>query len=236
MGFRFRLLPLVIFVAAAMLTVKVGGIFDGIGAALESSIAVSPVRAQQAPPRTAPAAQPPAAQPGAAQPGSVTLPPGAGAPAAERPSAALDDPTLLTQAEIDLLQQLADRRQALNSQAADVESRLALLRAAETRMDRKVAELKELQTAIEALVKTHKTQTDARLASLVKIYENMRPKDAARIFQEMTIDVLLPVAERMNERKLAPIMAQMNPEKAKEVTEELSRSRQLPAFSQGVNG
>jgi flagellar motility protein MotE (MotC chaperone) len=66
------------------------------------------------------------------------------------------------------------------------------------------------------------------MQSLVKLYENMKPKDAARIFEELDLDTLLPVAERMKERKLAPIMSTMDPTKAKEVTVRLSTQRKLP--------
>ena len=57
----------------------------------------------------------------------------------------------------------------------------------------------------------------------------MKPKDAARIFQELEINTLMLVVEKMSERKLAPIMAKMNPKKATEITVELSRLRQLPS-------
>jgi flagellar motility protein MotE (MotC chaperone) len=56
----------------------------------------------------------------------------------------------------------------------------------------------------------------------------MKPKDAARIFEQLELDTLLSVAERMKERRLAPVMAQMNPEKAKEMTVQLSKLRNLP--------
>ncbi|MDH5189301.1 MAG: hypothetical protein OEW37_10145, partial [Rhodospirillaceae bacterium] len=77
-------------------------------------------------------------------------------------------------------------------------------------------------------IKTYDGQQDAQLASLVKIYENMKPKDAARIFEEMEMDTLLMVTERMKERSLAPIMAKMDPIKAKEMTVELAKMRKLP--------
>ena len=71
-------------------------------------------------------------------------------------------------------------------------------------------------------------QQVAKVASLVRIYENMKPKDAARIFEELDMDTLLLVAERMKERSLAPIMANMDPGKARDVTVDLARRRQLP--------
>jgi flagellar motility protein MotE (MotC chaperone) len=78
------------------------------------------------------------------------------------------------------------------------------------------------------MVKSNEQAQDAKVASLVKIYENMKPKDAARIFEALDMDTLLLVAERMKERKLAPVMAQMNSERAKDITVELTRAGQLP--------
>ena len=56
----------------------------------------------------------------------------------------------------------------------------------------------------------------------------MKPKDAAKIFEELEMTTLLEVAERMKERKLAPVMAKMNPERAREITVELRDLRELP--------
>ena len=62
----------------------------------------------------------------------------------------------------------------------------------------------------------------------MKIYENMKPKDAARIFEQLEIDVLLLIAERMREARIAPILAKMSPAKAKAITVELATRRPIP--------
>ena len=139
-----------------------------------------------------------------------------------------NDPTLFTQSEIDLLQELSDRREQIEKMSKQISLREGLLKAAEKRISNRVSELKLLQKTINDLIKTHDDQQETKMASLVKIYEAMKPKDAARIFEQLDLDTLLIVAERMKERKLAPVMAQMNPEKAKDVTVELSKLRELP--------
>ena len=139
-----------------------------------------------------------------------------------------NDPTLFTQSEIDLLQELSDRREQIERMSKQITLREGLLRAAEKRIGKRVAELKQLEKTIQALIKTHDEQQESKMASLVKIYEAMKPKDAARIFEQLDLDTLLIVAERMKERRLAPVMAQMNPEKAKDVTVQLSKLRELP--------
>ncbi|MCP5366032.1 MAG: hypothetical protein H6907_17905 [Hyphomicrobiales bacterium] len=235
---RIRLLPVTIFVAALMLTVRVGYIWDGMDGLIHPTLSVSQAAAQQQQP-AAPQPAPTAEQKPTAGEGT---PPAGGQDMAAKPArrgAGLleDDPTLLTQAEIDLLQQLAERREALDGRERELERRLALLKAAEGRIDGKVAEMKKLQQTIDELVKEFNKQQSAKVLSLVKIYENMKPKDAARIFEDLEMDTLLMVAERMKERKLAPIMGKMNPEKARQVTVELARLRNLPTTAAaGQNG
>jgi flagellar motility protein MotE (MotC chaperone) len=175
-----------------------------------------------------------AAKPGAKDAAAEATP---AAPAQPQPSKLVtEDPTLLTQAEIDLLQHLAERRRVIESREQELQIRTGLLTAAEARIDKKIEELKVLRETINGLIKTFDAQQDAKLLSLVKIYENMKPKEAAKIFEDMEMDILLEVAERMKERKLSPIMAKMNPEKAREMTVELARLRQLPRGGGQVGG
>ena len=138
------------------------------------------------------------------------------------------DPTFLTPAEIEILQQLGLRRDQLDAREQEMDLRNGLLNAAEGRIDQKIAELQKLRSIIDSLIKKYDKQQDAKLESLVKIYENMKPKDAARIFEDLELDTLLEVSERMKERKLAGIIAKMSPQKAREITVELRRLRNLP--------
>lgn len=213
---RFRLLPLTLFAATLMLSVKLGGIWNDLDAILETSISVSAARAQ-------PAAEQDQAM---SEPENTAPPPEPNAPDLAHASGP-GRQHMTSPSQIQLLDQLAERRKTLNRWEQEIAQRDALLKAAETRIDQKVKELKAIQASLDSLIKVYDDQQDGQIRSLVKIYENMKPKDAARIFQELDMETLLLVAERMKERKLAPIMAQMNPGKAKEVTVELARLRQM---------
>jgi len=233
---RIKFLPLTIFAATLMLTVKIGDIWDGFDGHINGTIQVSEAIAQPAEEDAKPAAkdgQPTAGEKTAEQAVPAAL---KDEPQGQISKLITNDPTLLTPAEIDLLQQLAERRQVLESREQEFEIRTGLLAAAESRIDKKVEELKVLRETISGLIKTFDAQQDAKLLSLVKIYENMKPKEAAKIFEALEMDTLLEVAERMKERKLAPIMAKMDPEKARDMTVELSRLRQLPPVGQQAGG
>ena len=194
---RIRFLPLTIFTATLMLTVKIGDIWDGFDGHINGTIQVSEAIAQPAEEDAKPAAKD--GQPAAGEKTAEQAVPAALKDEPQGPISKLitNDPTLLTQAEIDLLQQLAERRQVLESREQEFELRTGLLAAAESRIDKKVEELKVLRETISGLIKTFDAQQDAKLLSLVKIYENMKPKEAARIFEALEMDTLLEVAERM---------------------------------------
>ena len=64
----------------------------------------------------------------------------------------------------------------------------------------------------------------------MKIYENMKAKSAAKIFNELEMAIMLEVADRMSSRKVAPILAAMDPIRAKELTAELAEYRKLKAI------
>ena len=97
--------------------------------------------------------------------------------------------------------------------------------AAERRLTARIDELSALQKRLEALETARQSHDDANWRGLVKLYENMKPRDAAAIFNDLELPVLLPVLDRMKEAKAAPVLAAMQPERARQVTAELAQMR-----------
>ena len=145
----------------------------------------------------------------------------------EDPKADKNKPQQFSQIELDILQNLKVRREELEKQGAELDLKEKLLDATELRVNDKLKEMKDLQKEVEKLLEAYNTQEDGKLQGLVKIYENMKPKDAAQIFNELDMPILLEVVDRMSERKVAPILAGMDPMKAKELTVELAEYRKL---------
>lgn len=130
-----------------------------------------------------------------------------------------------TQSELDLLQNLTKRRNELDIREKDMELKAKVLDATELRITSKVNEMKVLEAELTKVVAQYKQQQDGEIKSLVKIYENMKPLDAAAIFNEMDMPILLEVIDKMSERKVAPVLAGMDPRRARDVTQELAEMR-----------
>lgn len=200
-----RILPVLVVASVLLLTVRAGELTDGfeIGG---TTVALAQAEGES----------------------SATKPPTESARAPARSDVSTDDEsfdpvTRFTDEELDILQDLAERRKELTAREGEIEARNRLLDAAEARLDTRIKELQDIRTSIESLIRKYDKQEAAELESVVKIYETMKPKDAARILGELELATLLGIMERMKERKTAPILAAMQPARAREVTEELAR-------------
>ncbi len=136
-----------------------------------------------------------------------------------------DPLAISSEKEIEYLSKLAARRAELDKREALLIEREKALEITAKKQKEKNEDLKKLKEAIEAaLNKTDKTQTD-RFSKLVKIYEGMKPKSAAQIFDRMDISILKEITPLMSQRKISTIMEQMNVVKAKELSLALANDR-----------
>ncbi len=132
--------------------------------------------------------------------------------------------------KMEMFEDLMERRKNLEKKEREFHVREALLEAAEKELGRKYSELSSLKSEIEGLLDLQEGEEKARIGSLVKIYEGMKPKDAARIFDTLDLDVLVSVLSKMSERKISPVLAAMNPERARTVTIMLAEEKTLPTL------
>jgi flagellar motility protein MotE (MotC chaperone) len=137
--------------------------------------------------------------------------------------------TGISEQEILVLRSLADRRKTLDEREAGVETREQAAAAAEQRVQDQIAELKKVETSVQALLTSMETKRDERMTSLVKTYEAMKPKDAAEIFDGMDDKVLLDLAKSMKPANLASVMSLMTPKRAEALTRMLAQLASVPA-------
>lgn len=138
-----------------------------------------------------------------------------------------------TAVEVELLQSLSKRREELNRWENNIQIKESALDATQKRIDEKIKQIEAMKKQVAMLLEQYNTQEDAKIRSLVKIYENMKPAEAARIFDEVEMPILLLVIDAMAEKKAAPILAAMNPKKAKQLTIELANERNIDSKATG---
>ena len=167
----------------------------------------------------------PTAAAGTPRPGRAIRPPRTAPPRRPPPSRRAPAEPPVSDSERALLLDLRGRRAELEAQAAALAAREAALAAAEQRLAARVGELGDAAARLEALEADRQAHDEANWRGLVKLYETMKPRDAAAIFNDLDLPVLLPVLDRMKESKAAPVLAAMQPERARQVTAELAQLR-----------
>lgn len=236
-----RLLPLLAVAVGGVLALKVVSGLDGAPAFLKQAAAFAeeapkPAKGKKAKgPASAKADATPDAKgdilgdspaPGAAPVAGATPAPAMCAASAEQ----LAKDAGLSPAELRVLQSLQTRRGELDEREQAMQTNLALLGAAETKVDGKLKALTDLKGEIQGMLGQVDAKQDAEVARLVTVYSKMKPADAAAVMIQLDDKVRVPVAAKMKEAILAQILGKMPPAEAKKLTEKLA-SRFQPSLS-----
>jgi flagellar motility protein MotE (MotC chaperone) len=121
-----------------------------------------------------------------------------------------------------ILERLQERRQELDARGREIELRENLLKAAEKKYESRANELRDQEANASAAQQKKEEAEAARLKNIVTMYENMKAKDAARIFDRLDMRILVEVASQINPRRMSDILGQMSAEAAERLTVELA--------------
>ncbi len=237
---RIRLLPLVIVAAVTLLGLKVaefawGGRAKGMTARPVEVVAIDPVSGKEVDMIVTGSA-------GGGGHGEEKKDDGHGAPAGDpknsvtpskvdtkvsgdKPDEAKPIAGQELMSEIEILQKLAERRKKLEEMERSLQMREDLLKASEDRIGKRVDELKGLEDKIGGATKAKEETKAKELADLVKMYESMKAKDAARVFDKLDISLAAELGRQMNPKKLGDIVAKMTADQAEKLTVELANRR-----------
>jgi flagellar motility protein MotE (MotC chaperone) len=122
-----------------------------------------------------------------------------------------------------ILERLQARRQELEARAREIDIRESLLKAAEKRAEGRVEEMKAIESRITGAAAQKADEEAARFKGIITMYEGMKPKDAAKVFDRLEMPVLFEIASQIAPRKMADILGQMSPEVAERLTVEMAR-------------
>jgi|FEC22Drversion2_1045045.scaffolds.fasta_scaffold00093_68 flagellar motility protein MotE (MotC chaperone) len=222
-----RLLPIVTVAVAALLMLKGVGLLLGSAGVMSG---IAPAAAQQDAPQTPPGdtAAASSAEAGQTEAGSTPV---------ELEKSMLEkmfggD----SRSREAVYESLGERREELEAWARELDLREGLLKAAEQRVEQRIAELKALEARVTRADEERRAEDERRIKALVAMYAEMKPKDAARIFNGLELPILVQVASLMNPRQLSGVVAAMDPAAAQRLTIELSRQSPDPVAAPQEGG
>jgi len=143
---------------------------------------------------------------------------------------AMSHQPVVSPADKQQLEAIAFELDALEKKKSAIMAAEERMRAMEAQMDvqRKalVQEQERMQKLLERILAEQKALAlgqDKAITKLAKMYEMMKPKDAAQISANLSIDLLAQIIPRMKERAAAKLIAALETSKAVQLTQRLGR-------------
>lgn len=137
------------------------------------------------------------------------------------------DPLALDENQIKVLYALSGKEKNTNhtEEMTELAKQRKLLELAHEQINKRLEDIeaakKDLQGKKEELTKDEKQNVE----QMVKMYEAMKPQQAADIFNKLELTSLVQIIKHMNQKKASLIVASMESNRARQLTIELLRSK-----------
>ena len=232
---NFRLLQLMIFAGVCLLLLKTTSFLLGGGGLLtgQARLQAQDNKKVEAPQKTGRKGEAPvgdkkadAAKAKVNDKGKTKVEMAMGPELVEKPANFAVEKVSPSNAELDLLESLAQRRKQLNQRETQLKLKENLLKAAQTQVEERIEQLKALEAKIQVDLKKQDVLQKNQYQRLVKIYSSMKAKEAARIFNGLDMPILVDLMQAMKASAGSQIIAKMDPEKARTLTLLLARKSQ----------
>lgn len=126
--------------------------------------------------------------------------------------------------------ELRSRERAVERREASIADRERELRSIEQRLEERARSLEELRTTIDGLREQVDREQQARVESIARSLETMKPASAAKVLQALDLPLAIDAVRQMGRSKAGKVLAAMSPSAAARITEGLARApRTAPA-------
>lgn len=143
------------------------------------------------------------------------------------------DPLLLDENQIKVLMALAKKEKNIKEteQEADIEKQKKIVELAQENLNKRIEELEKVKKGIDSKKEELTTDEKKNIENITKIYETMKPAQSADILNKMELTSVTQIIKHMNPKKAAAIVASMEASKARLLTLEIIRSKDIEGKS-----
>ena len=136
--------------------------------------------------------------------------------------------------ENDYLFQLNERKKSLDVREEELNKKSAEIDKQKVELEQKLKDLEDSRQKISALLQDRIKADSAKVDTLVQVYSNMKPQQAAKIFETMDEDLVIEILSRMKKKNAADILNLVKTDKAQVLAEKYTGYR-LPASATSQN-
>ena len=117
----------------------------------------------------------------------------------------------------------ANQPQDLNAREQALAKKEAELKALEAQVDQKLTTLRELEIRMQNLIDSAASIQDEKMAHLIDVYSNMKPKQAAVVLQTLEEPIAVRILAGMSGRKAGEILSSVRADRAAALSAALTR-------------
>lgn len=143
-------------------------------------------------------------------------------------------PATATIDENDYLFQLNERKKVLDVREEELNKKSAEIDKQKLELEQKLKELEESRQKISTLLQDRIKADSSKVDTLVQVYSNMKPQQAAKIFETMDEDLVIEILSRMKKKNAADILNLVKTDKAQVLAEKYTGYR-LPSSATSQN-
>ena len=125
--------------------------------------------------------------------------------------------------------EIKQRSEKATERARQLDLKEQVIKASEKRLEDKLKAGQADAAAVDAAQGDPAAEEADTINQLARIYQSMKPKQAARVFEQLDMDVQIAVALQMRERATAQILAAMTPASAAKLSMALAGKPAAPA-------
>lgn len=149
-------------------------------------------------------------------------------PHAETKAKNPDEPITAAE-EISHFEKLKQRKEELDLREKELTQLEEELQRQKVELDKRIVQLEEMRSQIAQVLKDRVEVDQEKVAKLVDLYSNMKPKQAAEILGSINEDLAVEVLAKMKKKSAAEIMNLLPPDKAKVLSEKYTGYRRSVA-------
>jgi flagellar motility protein MotE (MotC chaperone) len=133
--------------------------------------------------------------------------------------------------DTDYLFKLSERKKELDAREEELNKKEQEIAKQKVEIEGKLTQLEEYRVKISAMLQDRIVADSSKVDTLVQVYSNMKPLQAAKVFETMDEDLVIDILSRMKKKNAADIMNLIKAEKAQIFAERYAGYR-MPASSQ----
>jgi flagellar motility protein MotE (MotC chaperone) len=124
-----------------------------------------------------------------------------------------------SQDEINHFSKLNERKKELDAREEELLKMEAELQNQKAELEEKIKNLEQTRKNISQVLEDRVQKDDKKVDTLVEFYSNMKPQQAAKIFETLDEDLAVEILGRMKKKNAAEILNLLKPEKAQVFSE-----------------